>query len=49
VLTPGPDVASQMMMAAPLLVLYVLSIGVAYVVARPAAADSTTLASAEPE
>jgi sec-independent protein translocase protein TatC len=49
VLTPGPDVASQMLMAAPLLVLYVLSIGVAYVVARPAAADSTTLASAEPE
>ena len=39
VLTPGPDVASQMLMAAPLLVLYVLSIGVAYVVARPAVAD----------
>jgi sec-independent protein translocase protein TatC len=36
VLTPGPDVASQMLMAAPLLVLYVLSIGVAYMVARPA-------------
>jgi sec-independent protein translocase protein TatC len=35
VLTPGPDVASQMLMAAPLLVLYVLSIGVAYLVARP--------------
>jgi sec-independent protein translocase protein TatC len=49
VLTPGPDVASQMLMAAPLLVLYVLSIGVAYVVARSAVADSTTLASAEPE
>jgi sec-independent protein translocase protein TatC len=50
VLTPGPDVASQMLMAAPLLVLYVLSIGVAYLVARPAAAeDSTTLAPAEPE
>jgi sec-independent protein translocase protein TatC len=50
VLTPGPDVASQMMMAAPLLVLYVLSIGVAYVVARPAATEeSTTLAPAEPE
>ena len=29
VLTPGPDVASQMLMAAPLLVLYVASIGVA--------------------
>jgi sec-independent protein translocase protein TatC len=49
VLTPGPDVASQMLMAAPLLVLYVLSIGVAYVVARSAVPDSTTLASAEPE
>ena len=31
VLTPGPDIASQLLMAAPLLVLYVLSIGVAYV------------------
>ena len=50
VLTPGPDVASQMLMAAPLLVLYVLSIGVAYLVARPAAAEeSTPLAPAEPE
>jgi sec-independent protein translocase protein TatC len=29
-LTPGPDVASQLLMAAPLLVLYGLSIGVAY-------------------
>lgn len=37
VLTPGPDVASQMLMAGPLLVLYVLSIGVAYVFARPPA------------
>jgi len=31
VLTPGPDVASQMLMAGPLLLLYALSIGVAYV------------------
>jgi sec-independent protein translocase protein TatC len=31
VLTPGPDVASQMLMAGPLLLLYGLSIGVAYV------------------
>ena len=30
VLTPGPDVASQLLMAGPLLVLYGLSIGVAY-------------------
>jgi len=49
VLTPGPDVASQMLMAAPLLVLYVLSIGVAYVVARPAPAEVTALAPAEPD
>ena len=35
VLTPGPDVASQMMMATPLLFLYALSIGVAYFFARP--------------
>ena len=41
VLTPGPDVASQMLMAGPLLVLYVLSIGVAYVFARtPAPAEA---------
>lgn len=31
VLTPGPDVASQLLMAGPLLALYLLSIGVAYV------------------
>jgi sec-independent protein translocase protein TatC len=30
VLTPGPDVASQFLLAAPLLLLYGLSIGVAY-------------------
>jgi sec-independent protein translocase protein TatC len=34
VLTPGPDVASQVLMAAPLLVLYLLSVGVAYVFGR---------------
>ncbi|MGE0822868.1 MAG: twin-arginine translocase subunit TatC [Candidatus Binatia bacterium] len=34
VLTPGPDVASQLLLAGPLLVLYVLSIGVAYVCGR---------------
>jgi sec-independent protein translocase protein TatC len=31
VLTPGPDVASQLLLATPLFLLYVLSIGVAYV------------------
>jgi sec-independent protein translocase protein TatC len=44
VLTPGPDVASQMMMACPLLLLYVLSIGVAFVFGRrktPASSDET--------
>jgi len=40
VLTPGPDVASQMLMATPLLILYALSIGVAYFAARPAPAPS---------
>ena len=40
VLTPGPDVASQMLMAAPLLVLYGLSILVAFVVGRPASAPA---------
>lgn len=34
VLTPGPDVASQLLMAGPLLVLYALSIGVAYFFAQ---------------
>ena len=40
ILTPGPDVASQLLMAGPLLILYILSIGVAYVVARPAEAQA---------
>jgi sec-independent protein translocase protein TatC len=35
VLTPGPDVASQLLMATPLLVLYVASIGVAYAFGQP--------------
>jgi len=35
VLTPGPDVASQLLLAAPLLLLYSLSIGVAYGRADP--------------
>jgi sec-independent protein translocase protein TatC len=34
VLTPGPDVASQLFLATPLLLLYGLSIGVAYVFGR---------------
>ena len=38
VLTPGPDIASQLLMAVPLLVLYLASILVAFVVARPAPA-----------
>lgn len=41
VLTPGPDVASQLLMAAPLLVLYGLSILIAFVVARPRPAPAT--------
>jgi sec-independent protein translocase protein TatC len=39
ILTPGPDVASQLLMAAPLLVLYGISIGVAYF-AAPRAAEA---------
>lgn len=39
VLTPGPDVASQLLMATPLLILYGLSIVVAWMVARPARTD----------
>lgn len=31
ILTPGPDVASQVLLAVPLTLLYILSIGVAYV------------------
>jgi sec-independent protein translocase protein TatC len=31
VLTPGPDVASQLLLAGPLLLLYTVSIGVAYI------------------
>lgn len=34
VLTPGPDVASQMLLATPLTFLYVVSIGIAYVFRR---------------
>ena len=40
-LTPGPDVASQLLMAGPLLVLYGLSIGVAYLFGKPRAAESS--------
>jgi sec-independent protein translocase protein TatC len=35
VLTPGPDVASQMMLVTPLLILYGVSIGIAYFFATP--------------
>lgn len=31
ILTPGPDIASQLLLAVPLIILYLLSIGVAYV------------------
>jgi sec-independent protein translocase protein TatC len=40
-LTPGPDVASQLLMAGPLLVLYGLSIGVAYAFGKPREAKSS--------
>ena len=41
-LTPGPDVASQLLMAAPLLVLYGASIGVAFVFGRPRRTTDTS-------
>lgn len=41
ILTPGPDIASQLLMAGPLFVLYVLSIGVAYVFAVDRSAERT--------
>ena len=47
VLTPGPDVVSQISMAIPLLLLYNLSIGIAYVVTRRREARAAT-GSAEP-
>jgi len=48
-LTPGPDIASQLLMAGPLLVLYVASIGVAYVFAtQPAEAPSHEPEDVEP-
>src|SRR6185369_6037873 len=37
VLTPGPDAASQFLMATPLCILYGISIGVAYFFGRPRA------------
>jgi sec-independent protein translocase protein TatC len=49
VLTPGPDVASQLLMAAPLLMLYVLSIGVAWLVARRAPGAVAAPGTAAPE
>jgi sec-independent protein translocase protein TatC len=44
VLTPGPDIPSQLLMAAPLMILYVLSIGVAFVFRRRTAAQPETTA-----
>lgn len=48
VLTPGPDVASQLLMAAPLLLLYGVSIGVAFLFARkrPGTQDAAEKAAA---
>lgn len=52
VLTPGPDIASQLLMAGPLLILYGISIGVAYAFARetpPADASEDSEAPEPPE
>jgi sec-independent protein translocase protein TatC len=40
VLTPGPDIASQLLMAGPLLLLYGVSIGIAWLVGRPSPATA---------
>ena len=42
VLSPGGDIPSQVMMAGPMLILYALSIGVAWVFGRRRPADSLT-------
>ncbi len=42
VLTPTPDAASQLLMACPLVILYVLSIAIAYVFGRKPATDTST-------
>jgi len=49
VLTPGPDVASQMLMATPLLVLYAASIGVAYAFAKPTRGATQSSAAQPPD
>jgi sec-independent protein translocase protein TatC len=47
VLTPGPDIASQMLMAGPLFVLYAVSIGVAYAFAVPRKPDAAPAADSD--
>jgi sec-independent protein translocase protein TatC len=42
VLSPGGDIPSQLMMAGPMLVLYAVSIGVAWVFGKPRSTDSLT-------
>jgi sec-independent protein translocase protein TatC len=42
VLSPGGDIPSQLMMAGPMLVLYAVSIGVAWVFGKPRSPDSLT-------
>lgn len=44
ILTPGPDIISQLLMAAPLIVLYNLSIIIAYVVTRRKERDAVAAA-----
>jgi sec-independent protein translocase protein TatC len=46
VLTPGPDIASQLLMVGPLLLLYVVSIGVAYFFAAPKPAEDSAVVEA---
>jgi sec-independent protein translocase protein TatC len=43
VATPGQDVASQFIMAGPMIVLYVISIGIAWLVGKRPSADTTSV------
>jgi sec-independent protein translocase protein TatC len=48
VLTPSPDIGSQIAMSVPLVVLYEISIGIAYLVGRKKKRDQEALARANP-
>ena len=49
VLSPGGDIASQMILSGPMLVLYILSIGVAWVFQKRKRSQSPSLIRAQPD